>query len=145
MRKKEKILNEMELEVMKLFWEDPLPKASADIQERLSFGALSYINKVLNSLVRKGMLVSDTYRKEGNHNVRLFQAGSSKEEYAAVLLDDLDIRPAHLPDVAVALTKKVSANDFSDMEAELEDVLTEFVSKKCTEDSSSGRKGIKKK
>lgn len=131
MRKKEMILNEMELEVMKLFWSDPIPKSCMDIHEQLSFRTLGYINKVLNSLLRKEMLFSDTYRKEGNHNIRLFKACCTREDYAAILLSDLNIKPDSLPDIAVALTKEVSVKEFADTETELERTLAEFRQRKC--------------
>lgn len=133
MKKSNTNLSPNELIIMELFWEHPEPLTSVDIAEYITEWRSAYLNNLLSSLQKKGMLEVVGIVQMGKHYVRKFLPVYTKEQYAASLLDTLNIGKKSVLQIALAMAKDISKNEEEEIVSELEGILAEFKKEKGIE------------
>ena len=130
MRKKKFELTKGEESLMDLFWKNSKPLTSMEICELTDEFNDSYVHRLLTSLEKKKVLEISGLVKSGKQYARQFVPTLSREEYGALVMQQLGINTEKaLAGVAVALVQHSSDNNFEDKETlikELENIVKEL-------------------
>jgi len=107
MRKKTFELTKGEELLMELFWSANRPLASMEICEMTDEFNDSYVHRLLTALQKKDMLEVNGVVKSGKQYARTFVPAMTREQYAALVMEQLGINDEKaLAKVAVAMVQK---------------------------------------
>ncbi len=115
MRKKSFELTKGEEVMMELFWNAKRPLTSMELCEMTDEFNYSYVHRLLTALQKKEMLSVEGLCKSGKQYARTFVPTVTREEYAALVMEQLGISDGKaLAKVALVMMNK--SNDESKKE-----------------------------
>jgi len=127
MRNKAFELTKGEEVLMELFWSADRPLTSMDICEMTDEFNYSYVHRLLTALQKKDMLEVNGVIKSGKQYARTFIPAMTREQYGALMMEQLGINDEKaLAKVAVAMIQR-SANKQKDGNKELVKQLESIV------------------
>lgn len=124
MKNKISNLSPNELIVMELFWNNSNPLSSVDIADLITEWKSAYLNNLLSSLQKKGMIQMSGVIQQGKHYIRQFVPVYTKEQYVVKAMSILNIEKKSVPKLAYALAEELSDDDRESIISELEDMLS---------------------
>ena len=130
MRKKRFELTRGEETMMEIFWDADCPLTTMEISKLTDEFNDSYIHRLVKSLEKMEMLKIVGLQKSGKQYARQFLPTVTREEYGAMVRDNLGIQGEKaLAKVAVAMVKRMDDDAKEDREElihELESIVEEL-------------------
>ncbi len=133
------VLTKREEELMDFLWEYGKPVTSNQIRELCESHSWreNYLQVMIRSLLKKGMIEQVGILTFGNHYARQLQCTMSKEEYFVALAAGKNLNKCHFAKAAVAMAAKESPQDRQALIEELEQMLKDF-SNETEEENADG-------
>ena len=130
MRKKSFELTKGEEAMMEILWDADSPLTIMEISQLTDEFNDSYIHRLVKSLEKKEMLKVVGLQKSGKQYARQFFPTMTREEYGAIVIDNLGIQGEKaLAQVAVAMVKRIdngTQKDRAMLIRELESIVEEL-------------------
>lgn len=130
MRKKLFKLTKGEEKLMGIFWDAGHPMTSMELSEGTDEFNFSYIHRLLTSLQKKEMLKVEGFVKSGKQYARTFIPTITREEYGALLMDQLGIKSekalARLSVAFVEMAGNDREEDKENLVRELEKIIEQL-------------------
>lgn len=130
MRKKSFELTKGEEAMMEILWDADNPLTIMEISQLTDEFNDSYIHRLVKSLEKKEMLKVVGLQKSGKQYARQFFPTMTREEYGAIVIDNLGIQGEKaLAQVAVAMVKRIdngTQKDRAMLIRELESIVEEL-------------------
>ena len=130
MRKKSFELTKGEEAMMEILWDADNPLTIMEISQLTDEFNDSYIHRLVKSLEKKEMLKVVGLQKSGKQYARQFFPTVTREEYGAIVIDNLGIQGEKaLAQVAVAMVKRIdngTQKDRAMLIRELESIVEEL-------------------
>lgn len=123
-------LSQNELMIMEVIWNSSEPLTCIDIAEFIKEWKSSYLNNLLSSLQKKGMIEMVGVVQCGNHYVRQFTSTYTKEQYVAKMITSININKKSIPKITVALMEELSGEEYEEISDDLENLLNACDKKK---------------
>lgn len=122
------MLTKREEELMDFLWEYGKPVTSNEILELCQSHCWreTYLQVMIRSLLKKGMIEQVGIMTFGNHYARQLQYTMSKEEYFVALAAGKNLNKCHFAKAAVAMAAKESPEDRQALIEQLEQMLKDF-------------------
>lgn len=120
-----------ETRLMEYLWEFDAPTTSADLLKYIKDWKNGYIQNVLMSLTKKGMIECVNIVQNGRRFLKQYKVTITKEEYAARMINQLHIKKKSIPRIALALVEDLPEDDRDEIISELEQIVDEFKNRKC--------------
>lgn len=122
-------LSPNELYLMNIFWEIGSPSTSADLSEYVKEWKNGYLQNVLTSLTKKGMIECVNILQYGRRFLKQYKIIVSKEEYAADMMDSLHLNKQSISQITLALAKELSNDEREEVIHNLEVIVEDLKNK----------------
>lgn len=123
-------LTDKQLMLMDVLWNAEYPMTSLEIAPYLKGWSATSLGNMINLLIERGMIRITSMEVIDGHYIRRLQPTCTREEYAAKLVTSLHFRRESFSRIITALAKELSADDYDGIVSELEDIITDFNSRK---------------
>lgn len=118
-----KELSSNELELMEAIWDFNRPVTSLDLAPKIKKSQNGYLQNLLKSLEKKGLIECTDILQSGRRFVKQYQYRMTKEEYAAKILAPLHLSRNAFPEIALALVKEIPDEHYEECIQELKEII----------------------
>ncbi|MGN1141282.1 MAG: BlaI/MecI/CopY family transcriptional regulator [Oliverpabstia sp.] len=112
--------------LMNIFWDIGKPLTSADLSQYVKEWKNGYLQNVLTSLTKKGMIECVNILQHGRRFLKQYKITITKEEYAARMISSLHFNKQSIPQIALALAKELSNDERDEVIHSLEKIVEDF-------------------
>lgn len=123
-------LTDKQLMLMDILWKTESPMTSLEIAPFLPDWSATSLSNMINLLIDKGLIRITSIEVIDGHYIRRLLPTCTREEYAAKLVTSLHLKRESFSRIITALAEELSADDYEGVVSELEDIISDFNSRK---------------